>query len=153
MQCVFPKRSAPLAAKLYVRRSVHVWSFLRCKNGTEHYESCRRGACACVFFTPDLAFEKHVGLTTVSVSVFFSTASIASGETFARPRECSYSSPRVRDQITATHAPLANAPKTTTDKLQRVLNAAARVITGTRKFDRGLTHILQRQMSQQVFNL
>jgi len=33
----------------------------------------------------------------------------------------------------------ANAPRTTTDKLQRVLNAAARVITGTRKFDRDLT--------------
>jgi len=32
--------------------------------------------------------------------------------------------------------------RTMTDKLQRVLNAAARVITGTRKFDRGLTHIL-----------
>jgi len=30
---------------------------------------------------------------------------------------------------------LASAPKTVTDKLQRVLNAAARVITGTRKFD------------------
>ena len=37
---------------------------------------------------------------------------------------------------------LAGAPKTVTDKLQRVLNAAARVITGTRKFDRGLGQIL-----------
>ena len=30
-------------------------------------------------------------------------------------------------------------PRTVTDKLQGVLNAATRVITGTRKFDRGLT--------------
>jgi len=38
---------------------------------------------------------------------------------------------------------LANAPKICrTEKLQRVLNAAARVITGTRKFDSGLRHIL-----------
>ena len=37
---------------------------------------------------------------------------------------------------------LANAPSIWTDKLQRVLNAAARVITNTRKFDRGLTSIL-----------
>ena len=37
---------------------------------------------------------------------------------------------------------LAGAPRTVTDKLQRVLNAAARVITGTRKFDRGLGQIL-----------
>jgi len=33
---------------------------------------------------------------------------------------------------------LAGAPRTVMDKLQPVLNAAARVITGTRKFDRGL---------------
>jgi len=32
------------------------------------------------------------------------------------------------------------------DKLQRVLNAAARVITGTRKFDRGLGQILHDQL-------
>ena len=37
---------------------------------------------------------------------------------------------------------LANARSIGTDKLQRVLNAAARVITNTRKFDRGLTSIL-----------
>ena len=52
-----------------------------------------------VFLTPDLALEKHV--TTVSAKcfcVFFPTASTASGETFARPRERSYTSPRVRDQ-------------------------------------------------------
>jgi len=35
---------------------------------------------------------------------------------------------------------------TVTDKLQRVLNAAARVITGTRKFDRGLGQILHDQL-------
>ena len=33
---------------------------------------------------------------------------------------------------------LAGAPRTVTDKLQHMLNAAARVITGTRKRDRGL---------------
>ena len=40
---------------------------------------------------------------------------------------------------------LAGAPRTVTDKLQRVLNAAARVIIGTRKFDRGLGQILHDQ--------
>ena len=39
---------------------------------------------------------------------------------------------------------LAGAPRTVTDKLQ--LNAAARVITGTRKFDRGLGQILHDQL-------
>jgi len=41
---------------------------------------------------------------------------------------------------------LASAPRTVTDKLQRVLNAAARVITGTRKFDSGLGQILHDQL-------
>ena len=41
---------------------------------------------------------------------------------------------------------LAGAPRTITDKLQRVLNAAARVITGTRKFHRGLGQILHDQL-------
>jgi len=33
----------------------------------------------------------------------------------------------------------AGAPKSNTSKLQRLLNAVARVISGTRKFDLGLT--------------
>ena len=41
---------------------------------------------------------------------------------------------------------MAGAPRTVTDKLQRVLNAAARVITCTRKFDRGLGQILHDQL-------
>jgi len=41
---------------------------------------------------------------------------------------------------------LAGAPRTVTDKLQRVLNTAARVMTGTRKFDRGLGQILHDQL-------
>jgi hypothetical protein len=41
---------------------------------------------------------------------------------------------------------LAEAPKAITDKLQRVLNAAARVVSGTRKFDRGLTRLLRDEL-------
>jgi len=37
----------------------------------------------------------------------------------------------------------ANAPIIWTDKLQRVMNAAARVISCTRKLDRGLTRFLR----------
>ena len=36
----------------------------------------------------------------------------------------------------------AGALKTITDKLQRVLNAAARVVSDTKKFDRGLSRLL-----------
>ena len=35
---------------------------------------------------------------------------------------------------------LVGAPKSVTDKLQRVMNAAARVVSGTKKYDCGLTH-------------
>jgi len=36
---------------------------------------------------------------------------------------------------------LAGAHRSVTDKLQRVLNAAARLVSGMRKYDRGLTRI------------
>jgi len=36
---------------------------------------------------------------------------------------------------------LAATPRTLTDKLQRVMNAAARIISNTRKFDHGLTNL------------
>jgi len=48
----------------------------------------------------------------------------------------------VASRIDYCNALLANAPKATTDKLQRVLNAAARVVTGTKKFERGLSRLL-----------
>ena len=37
---------------------------------------------------------------------------------------------------------LAGALRSVTDRLQRVLNAAARVVSGTRKYDRGLSQLL-----------
>jgi len=37
---------------------------------------------------------------------------------------------------------LAGVPRSATDKLQQVLNAAARLVSGTRKFDRGLSRLL-----------
>lgn len=41
---------------------------------------------------------------------------------------------------------LAGSPKTITDRIQRVLNAAARVVSGTRKFDRGLSKLLHSEL-------
>jgi len=40
----------------------------------------------------------------------------------------------------------AAAPKTTTDKLQRVLKAAAHVVSNTCKFDRGLSQLLHNDL-------
>jgi len=41
---------------------------------------------------------------------------------------------------------LAESPKNITDRLQRVMNAAACVVTGTRKFDRSLTCLLHSEL-------
>jgi len=43
---------------------------------------------------------------------------------------------------------LINAPTsvTVTDKLQRVLNAASRAVSGTNEFDRGLSHLLHDEL-------
>ena len=41
---------------------------------------------------------------------------------------------------------LAGSPRTITDKLQRLLNASARVVSNTGKFDRGLTHLLHSEL-------
>ena len=52
----------------------------------------------------------------------------------------------VNSRIDYCNTVLTGAPRTVTDKLQRVLNAAARVVTGTRKFDRGLGQILHDEL-------
>ena len=48
----------------------------------------------------------------------------------------------VTSRIDQCNAILAGATKSVTDTLQRVMNAAARVVSDTRKFDHGLTQIL-----------
>ena len=48
----------------------------------------------------------------------------------------------ISSRVDGCNAVLAGSPKAATDRLQRVLNAAARVVSGTHKFDRGLTHLL-----------
>jgi len=40
----------------------------------------------------------------------------------------------------------AGSPRYITDKLQCVLNAAARLVTGTHKFDHGLSHMLHEEL-------
>jgi len=52
----------------------------------------------------------------------------------------------VNSWIDCCNTVLVGAPRTVTDKLQRVLNVAVRVVTGTRKFDRGLCQILHDEL-------
>ena len=48
----------------------------------------------------------------------------------------------VTSRVDYCNAILAGATKATTDRLQRVLNAAARVVSNTRKFDPGLSNMI-----------
>jgi len=49
-------------------------------------------------------------------------------------------------RIDYCNAVLAGTLKVTTDKLQRVLNSAVRVVSGTTKFDRGLSRLLHTKL-------
>jgi len=52
----------------------------------------------------------------------------------------------VSSRVDYCNAVFAGAPKTITDRLQRVLNAAARVVSDTRQFDRGLLRIMHTEL-------
>ena len=53
----------------------------------------------------------------------------------------------VESRIDYCNAVLTGAPKATTNKLLRVLNAAARVVSGTHKFDRGFSRLLHDKLA------
>jgi len=59
---------------------------------------------------------------------------------------CSWVHAFVTSRIDYGNTLLANTPKIWTEKLQLVLNAATCVITGTWKFDSGLSHILHHDL-------
>ena len=52
----------------------------------------------------------------------------------------------VTSRVDYCNAIFAGASKSTTDKLQRVMNAAARVVSDTQKYDRGLSHLLHDEL-------
>ena len=52
----------------------------------------------------------------------------------------------VASRIDYCNSVLASSPKTITDEMQRVLNAAARLIFGTGKYDRGLSWLLHDEL-------
>jgi len=94
-----------------------------------------------VTISSDLSLQRHV--SNVSATAFYWLCQLRrvrrsldseSVATFVH----AFMSSRV-DQCNAL---LAGATKSVTDTLQRVMNAAARVVGDTRKFDRGLTQIL-----------
>jgi len=52
----------------------------------------------------------------------------------------------VTSRVDYCNAVLAGSPRVTTDKLQRVMNSAARVVSNTRKFNGGLSRLLHDEL-------
>ena len=52
----------------------------------------------------------------------------------------------VTSRVDYCNVVFAEAPKIITNKLQRVLNSAARVVSGTRKFNRGLRQLMHTEL-------
>jgi len=98
-----------------------------------------------VTISSDLSIDKHVSIT--SSSCFYWLRQIRrirrlldteSAKTLVHAF--------ISSRVDGCNAVLAGSPKAATDRLQRVLNAAARVVSGTHKFDRGLTHLLHSEL-------
>ena len=93
-----------------------------------------------VVITPDLWLDKHV--TAVSAKCFFQLRQLRRVR-----RSLDYASVAtlmhafVTSRVDYCNCLLAGATKASLDKLQRVMNAAAQVVSDTHKFDRGLTSI------------
>ena len=110
--------------------------------GADTVPACDHVRLLGVIISADLSLDRHV--------------SVVSSTSFYWLRQLRRVRPSLDDELAAilVHAfvtsrvdycnlLLAGAPKSVTDKLQRVMNAATRVVSGgTKKYDHGLTHLL-----------
>ena len=98
-----------------------------------------------VVISSDLSLEKHA--SNVSATGFHHLRQLRRiRRSVNRDSAATLVQAFVTSRVDYCNAVFASAPKITTNKLQRVLNAAARVITGTRKFDRGLSQLLHTEL-------
>ena len=58
----------------------------------------------------------------------------------------------VSSRVDYCNSPFASAPNRVTDKLQSVLNAAARLITVTQKYERGLSRLMNNDLAGWLFH-
>ena len=89
----------------------------------------------------DLSLDRHVN--NVSASCFYRLRQMRRiRRSLDKQSAITLVHALVSTRVDYCNSVLAAAPKMTTDKLQRVLNAAARVVSNTRKFDHGLKQLL-----------
>jgi len=96
-------------------------------------------------FSSDLSLEKHVS-KTCAVSFHWLRQLRRIRKSLDDASSATLVHAFVTSRVDYCNAVYAGATKTVTDKLQRVLNAAAHVVSDTRKFDRGLTSLLHDEL-------
>ena len=100
-----------------------------------------------VRFSSDLSLDRHVSTVSASTCSFYWLRQL-------RGSRCSLDAASsatlvhafVSSCIDYCNAVLAGSPKVTTGRLQWVLNAAVRVVSGTQKYDRGLSWLLHTEL-------
>jgi len=113
--------------------------------GADTVPACDNVRLLGVFISADLSLDRHVSV--VSYAPFYWLRQL---RRVRRSLDDESAAILVHAFVTSTidycNLLLAGAPKSVTDKLQWVMNAAARVVSGTNKYDHGLTHLLHSEL-------
>jgi len=100
-----------------------------------------------VTLSSDLSFDRHVSIVSASSFYWLRQQLLQlSRRSLDTESAATLVHSFVASLIDYCNAVLAGAPKATTNKLQRVLNAAARVVSSIHKFDRGLSRVLHTEL-------
>ena len=97
----------------------------------------------CVFFSSDLRLDKHV--TTVNAACFYWPRQLRRRATDADSTKKLVHA-FISSRVDYCNAVFNGAPQYVMDTLQRVLNAAAHLVTDTRKYNRGLSTLIHDQL-------
>jgi len=98
-----------------------------------------------LLISADLTFDQHV--TTVSGQCFYQLSQLRSvRQSLDTELIKSLIHAFVSSRVNYCCSLLIGSSRSVTDKLQRVLNAAARVITNSKKYDSGLSRILHHDL-------
>jgi len=121
----------------------HAWPAI--KIGTSSIDASDNARLLGVLISADLSFDRHVmkvaGQCFYQLRQFRSVRQSLDADSAATLIRAFISS-----RVDYCCSLLVGSPRSVTDKLQRVMNAAARVITNTGKFERGLSYSLHQEL-------